>query len=188
MVDHLLALKKLISEYFRQHPQNARKLTLHEWTVTNEVCSLLDDVSEATIRMQGAGDTYVSQAMFIMTEVIAILIEGSNLTRVPERHRLATPTRQHPHRIGPGRGAYLGGARRAGSTAGGDGRQKLPVELAPNLLLKLYCSSTVCLKLVVVYKILDILSLLSGKEYKYTTVDVLYQFSLDISSPRTCSI
>ena len=41
-----------------------------------------------------------------------------------ERHRLATPTGRHPHRIDPGSGAYLGGARRAGSTAGGDGRQR----------------------------------------------------------------
>ena len=75
MMDRLVALKTPISDYFRQHPQNARKLTSHEWTVTNEVCSLLDDVSEATIRMQGAGDTHISQAMFIMTEVIAMLKE-----------------------------------------------------------------------------------------------------------------
>ena len=40
-----------------------------------------------------------------------------------ERHRLATPTGRHPHGIDPGSRAYLGGARRAGSTAGGDGRQ-----------------------------------------------------------------
>ena len=61
MMDRLLALKKSISEYFRQHTQNTRKLTSHKWTVTNEVCSLLDDVSEATIRMQGAADTHVNQ-------------------------------------------------------------------------------------------------------------------------------
>ena len=65
VMDRLLASKNSISEYFRQHLQNARKLTSHEWTVTNEVYSLLHDVSEATIRMQGAGDTHVSQAMFI---------------------------------------------------------------------------------------------------------------------------
>ena len=46
MMDRLLALKKAISEYFWQHSQNARKLTSHEWTVTNEVCSLLDDISK----------------------------------------------------------------------------------------------------------------------------------------------
>ena len=41
-----------------------------------------------------------------------------------ERHRLATPTGRHPHGVDPGSGAYLGGVRRAGSTAGGDGRQR----------------------------------------------------------------
>ncbi|CAM9486874.1 unnamed protein product, partial [Ascophyllum nodosum] len=83
MMDCLLAFKKPISEYFRQHPQNARKLTSHEWTVTNEMCSLLDDVSEATIWMQGAGDIHVSQAMFIMTEVITMLKDKSHPIRVP---------------------------------------------------------------------------------------------------------
>ena len=91
MMDRLLALKKPISEYFRQHPQNAQKLTSHEWTVTNEVCSLLDDVSEATIRMQGAGDTHVSQAMFIMTEVIVMLKEESHPIRVPNATVLPPP-------------------------------------------------------------------------------------------------
>ena len=83
MVDRLLALKKPISEYFWHHPQNAPKLTSHEWTVTNEVCSLLDDVSEATIRMQRAGDTHVNQTMFSMTEVIAMLKEESHPIWVP---------------------------------------------------------------------------------------------------------
>ena len=90
-MDRLLVLKKLISEYFRQQPQNARKLTSHEWTVTNEVCSLLDDVSEATIRMQGAGDTHVSQAMFILTEVNAMLKEESHPIRVPNATFLPPP-------------------------------------------------------------------------------------------------
>ena len=40
-----------------------------------------------------------------------------------ERHRLAAPTGRHPHGTDPGDGPYPGGARRAGSTAGGDGRQ-----------------------------------------------------------------
>ena len=54
MMVRLLDLKKVIAEYFRQETQiSARRLTSHEWTVTNEVPSLLDDVSEATIRMQG---------------------------------------------------------------------------------------------------------------------------------------
>ena len=87
----LLASKKPISECFRQPPQNARKLTSHEWTVTNEVCSLLDDVSEATIRMQGTEDTHVSQAMFTMTEIIAMLKEGSHPIRVPNATVLPPP-------------------------------------------------------------------------------------------------
>ena len=91
MMDRLLALKKAISKYIQQHPRNARKLTSHEWTVTNEVCSLLDDVSKATIRMQGAGDTHVSQAMFIMTEVIAMLEEESHPIRVPNATVLPPP-------------------------------------------------------------------------------------------------
>ena len=95
MMIHLLALKKPITEYFRQHPQNARKLTSHEWAVTNEVCSLLDDVSEATIRMQGAGDTHVSQAMFIMTEVTAMPKKESHPVRVPKVIVLPPP----PHGI-----------------------------------------------------------------------------------------
>ena len=64
MLVRLLGLKKAITEYLRQETQNrARRLISHEWTVTNEVSSLLDDVSEATIQMQGATDTHLSQAM-----------------------------------------------------------------------------------------------------------------------------
>ena len=73
------------------NPQNARTLTSHEWTVTNEVCSLLDDVSEATIWMQRAGDTHVSQAMFIMTEVITMSKEESYPVRVPNTTVLPPP-------------------------------------------------------------------------------------------------
>lgn len=88
MMARLLILKKAISEYFRRLPQNPqnkqlkRKLTSHEWTVTNEVCSLLGDVSEATIRMQGAEDTHISQATFIIHEVIDMLKEDSHPIRV----------------------------------------------------------------------------------------------------------
>ena len=47
MMVRLLGLKKAITEYFRQETHNsARRLTSHEWTVTNEVSSFLDDVSE----------------------------------------------------------------------------------------------------------------------------------------------
>ena len=92
MVDRLLALKKPINEYLWQHPQNARKLTSYKWPVTNEVYSLLlDDVSEATIRMQGAGDTHVSPAMFVMTEIIAMLKEEPHPIRVPNATVLPPP-------------------------------------------------------------------------------------------------
>ncbi|CAB1100363.1 unnamed protein product [Ectocarpus sp. CCAP 1310/34] len=48
MTDRSLALKKPISEYFKKSPQNERQLTPNEWTIINEVCSLLSDVSEDT--------------------------------------------------------------------------------------------------------------------------------------------
>ena len=41
--------------------------------------------------MQGAGDTHVSQAMFIMTEVIAMLKEKSHPIRVPNATVLPIP-------------------------------------------------------------------------------------------------
>ena len=86
-----LGLKKAITEYFRQETQNsARRLTSHEWTVTNEVSSLLDDVSEATIRMQGATDTHLSQAMF-MREVIEMLDEDKQPIRLPDATVLPVP-------------------------------------------------------------------------------------------------
>ena len=92
MMVRLLGLKKAITEYFRQETQNiARRLTSHEWTVTNEVSSLLDDVSEATIRMQGATDTHLSQAMFIMREVIEMLDEDKLPIRLQDATGLPVP-------------------------------------------------------------------------------------------------
>lgn len=97
----LLILKKAINEYFRrlaqqnpQHKQLKRKLTAHEWTVTNEVCSLLDTVSEATIRMQGAADTHISQATFIVHEVMDMLKDDSHPIRV--ENAVVTPPPQAP--------------------------------------------------------------------------------------------
>ena len=55
------------------------------------MCSLLDDVPEATIRMQGAGKTHVSQAMVIMAEVIAMLKEESHPIWVPNATVLPPP-------------------------------------------------------------------------------------------------
>ena len=62
----LLKLKKPIIDYFRRHSNNARKLTSHEWRVTNEVCSLLGVVAEVTVKIQGGADTHIGQAMFNM--------------------------------------------------------------------------------------------------------------------------
>ena len=92
MMVRLLGLKKAITEYFRQETQNiARRLTSHEWTVTNVVSSLLDDVSEARIRMQGANDTHLSQAMLTMHEVIDILKEDKQPIRLPDATVLPVP-------------------------------------------------------------------------------------------------
>ena len=55
MMDRLLALEKPISEYSRQHRQNARKLTSHEWTVINEVCSLLTTSPRPRYGCKGPG-------------------------------------------------------------------------------------------------------------------------------------
>ena len=55
------------------------------------MCSLLDEVCDATIRVQGAKDTHVSQAMFIMNEVIEMLNEVTQPIRVPNATVLPTP-------------------------------------------------------------------------------------------------
>ncbi|CAB1111165.1 unnamed protein product [Ectocarpus sp. CCAP 1310/34] len=87
MMGRLLTLKKPISEYFRRLPQIPsnkqlkRKLSSHEWIVTNEVCSLLGDVSEITIRIQGAQDTHISQAMFLIHEVMEMLKDETHPIR-----------------------------------------------------------------------------------------------------------
>jgi hypothetical protein len=73
MMARLLKLKKAIMEYFRRHPDNQRKLTSHEWLVTNEVCSLLDTIAEVTTRIQGSVDTHVSQTVFLMKEAKELL-------------------------------------------------------------------------------------------------------------------
>ena len=88
----LPGLKKAITEYFRQGTQTSEGgLTSHDWTVTNEVSSLLDDVSEATIRMKGATGNHFSQAMFIMREVIEMLNEDKQLIRLPDATVLTVP-------------------------------------------------------------------------------------------------
>ena len=86
MMVRLLGLKIAITEHFRQETQNsARRVTSHE------VSSLLDDVSEATIRMQGATDTHLSQAMFVMREVMEMLNEKKQPIRLPDATILPVP-------------------------------------------------------------------------------------------------
>ncbi|CAB1118168.1 unnamed protein product [Ectocarpus sp. CCAP 1310/34] len=91
MMDRCLALKKPISEYFKKYLQNERKLTPNEWTMINEVCSLLSNVSEVTIRMQGSVDTHIGQAMFIIHELIEMLGEDTHPIRQPNATVVPVP-------------------------------------------------------------------------------------------------
>ncbi|CAN0211468.1 unnamed protein product [Pylaiella littoralis] len=91
MMDRSLALKKPISEYFKRYPQNKRKLTPNEWTIINEVCCLLSDVSEVTIRMQGSVDTHIGQATFIIHELIEMQGEDTHPIRQPNATVVPVP-------------------------------------------------------------------------------------------------
>jgi len=72
-------------EYFRKHDTNNRKLSSREWTVTNEVCSLLDVVTEVTVKIQGATDTHISQTMFNMREIREIFDGDVHKIRIPDQ-------------------------------------------------------------------------------------------------------
>lgn len=85
MMVRILKLKKAIVEYFGKHDINNRKLSLREWTVTNEVCSLLDVVAEVTIKIQGATDTNISQTMFNMREIRDIVDDDVQTIRTPDQ-------------------------------------------------------------------------------------------------------
>jgi len=104
MMVRLLQLKKAIQEYFRTHDGNARKLTTREWTIANEVCSLLDVVAEVTIKIQGGVDTHISQTMFSMLEI---------------KERYATPSSRGWSRRGLGRPACPWNASARSWTPGG---------------------------------------------------------------------
>lgn len=82
MMVRLLQLKKPIIEYFKRHPTNTRKLTTNEWTITNQVCSLLDVVAEVTIKIQGGADTHIGQTMFNMLEIKEIFSESEHNIRI----------------------------------------------------------------------------------------------------------
>lgn len=85
MMVRLLQLKKAIVEYFRKHEANDRKLSSREWTITNEVCSLLDVVAEVTVKIQGATDTHISQMMFNMKEIREIFNGVDHNIRVADQ-------------------------------------------------------------------------------------------------------
>ena len=85
MMVRLLQLKKAIQEYFRTHDSNARKLTTREWTIANEVCSLLDVVAEVTIKIQGGVGTHISQTMFSMLEIKEIIGDTEHWIRAPDQ-------------------------------------------------------------------------------------------------------
>ena len=84
-MDRLLLLKAAVVEYFRVHASDKRRLSVREWSVTNEVCSVLDPVAEVNIKVQEAEDTYISQATFLMTELLAIMESGPFLIRTPDK-------------------------------------------------------------------------------------------------------
>ena len=84
-MDRLLLLKAAIVEYFRVNASDKMRLSVREWLVTNKVCSVLDPVAEVSIKVQGAEDTYISQATFLMTELLAIMESGPFRIRTPDK-------------------------------------------------------------------------------------------------------
>ena len=84
-MDRLFLPKAAVVVYFRVHASDKRRLSVREWSVTNEVCSVLDPVAEVNTKVQGAEDTYISQATFLMTELLAIMGSGPFRIRTPDR-------------------------------------------------------------------------------------------------------
>ena len=85
MMVRLLKLKKAIQKCFRAHDGNARKLTTREWTIANEVCSLLDVVAEVTIKIQGGVDNHISRTMFSMLKIKEIVGDMGHWIRAPDQ-------------------------------------------------------------------------------------------------------
>ena len=84
-MDRLPLLKAAVVEYFRVHASDKRRLSVREWSVTNEVCSVLDPVAEVNTKVPGAEDTYISQATFLMAELLAIMETGSFRISTPDK-------------------------------------------------------------------------------------------------------
>ena len=70
MIKRLLQLKDPVVEYFRRNSNDKRRLTSHAWNITNQVCSILDPIAKVNTKIQGAEDMYISQATFLMKELM----------------------------------------------------------------------------------------------------------------------
>ena len=86
MMARLLKLKKPMVDYFKTHDGNNRKLSIREWVITDEVCSLLDVVAEVTTKIQRADDTHISQTMFNMKEIKDIFADDEHRIRVQDQN------------------------------------------------------------------------------------------------------
>ena len=84
-MERLLQLKEPVVEYFRRNSNDKRRLISHDWNVTNQVCSILDPIAEVSIKIQGAEDTYISQATFLMKELMEIMTSECLQIRVPDK-------------------------------------------------------------------------------------------------------
>ena len=74
-------------DYFKTHDtSSSRKLSTREWVITNEVCSLLDVVSEVTAKIQEGDDTHISQTMFNMKEIMEIFENHEHSIRVQDQN------------------------------------------------------------------------------------------------------
>ena len=84
-MERFVQLKEPIVEYFRRNSNDKRRLTSHDWNVMNQVCSILDPIAEVNTKNQGAEDTYISQATFLMKELMEIRTSECLQIRVPDK-------------------------------------------------------------------------------------------------------
>ena len=84
-MERLHQLKEPVVEYFRRNSNDKRRLTSHDWNVTNQVCSILDPIAEVNNKVQEAEDTYISQATFLMKELMEIATSECLQIRVPDK-------------------------------------------------------------------------------------------------------
>ena len=84
-MERLLQLKEPVVEYFRRNSNDKRRLSSHDWNVTNQVCSILNPIAEVNIKVQGAEDTHISQATFLMKALMEIMTSECLQIRVPDK-------------------------------------------------------------------------------------------------------